>query len=226
MLDIVDTYDRFSAAEFKKKAETIIADIQRRERLPIIVGGTGLYIDALFFDFSFDKKADTELRKKLSQMTVDQLQNEIATKGLMMPKNDKNPRHLIRTIESGGMVAMNKTPRQGAVIVGINYPTEQLNLRIEQRVDQMLNDGFVDEVKEILNQWGTPPREWDAIGYKIVLKNTDSNDDINLAFLRNALVVGHRQYAKKQRSWFRRNRYITWFEQQSGVLEYVKSLFE
>jgi len=104
MLDIVDPYDKYSVAEFKQGAEKAIDAIIERDRLPIIVGGTGLYVDSLLYNFKFRGSSSEYSREELEKLSVKELQEIIKKGDLQIPKNDKNPRHLIRAIESEGQL--------------------------------------------------------------------------------------------------------------------------
>jgi tRNA dimethylallyltransferase len=225
LLDIVDPYEKFSAADFQQRAEEVIRDIQSRRKLAIVVGGTGLYIDALLFNFTFREGADPLLREKLNAMSVESLQEMIRDRGLMLPNNPKNPRHLIRTIETGGVVVSHKTQRRGATVVGLSPPSDVLSENITTRVFEMLRKGFVDEVESIVKKYGVPPHNWDAIGYNTVYQSLASREPIKESAIVQALVTAHKQYAKKQRSWFRRNRDITWFEHKDDALKFALNKF-
>jgi tRNA dimethylallyltransferase len=222
LLDIIGPYDHFSAAEFKRLAEERIQDIQARGKTAIIVGGTGLYIDALLFDFSFADKADENMRDTLNNMSVSELQAIIVKKSLPMPGNGKNPRHLIRAIESAGRESTKSEQRLDATVVGIDPGRDELQRRTAERIEHMLNAGFVDEVKNIVKVFGDPPVAWDAIGYKIVLNRLTTADGPTEKLIAQDLLIAHRQYAKRQRAWFKRNKNIIWFEQTDEAFRYIQ----
>lgn len=97
-LNLVSPGQRFTAHQFQKYANSKIKDIQKRGKLPILVGGTGLYMDAVLFGFGFLPDADPGNREKLEVLSVSQLQKIIENKGYIMPVNSQNKRHLIRAI--------------------------------------------------------------------------------------------------------------------------------
>lgn len=220
LLDVIDPYGRFTVFDFKRLAESAIEGIQSRGRLPIIVGGTGLYMDALLYDFSMRPSAGEHSREELEEMRVDQLQGIITDEGYEMPQNKQNPRHLIRTIETQGQVPQKQEPRAGAIIVGIDPGVEKLQQRISLRADAMLEAGLSQEISNLVEKYGSPKQDFDAILYKIIYKN--HNIDANE--LKEKMIIGDRQYAKKQRSWLRRNDDITWFEDPENAFEYLKKL--
>ncbi len=224
LIDIIDPYEDFSAAAFKAAAEQALEAIHATGKLAIVVGGTGLYVDALYYTYSFEgKAADPELRNRLNQMSVEQLQAKIRDKNLPMPFNDQNPRHLIRTIESGGMKALNKTPRPQSLIIGLNPGREVIKQRIALRAKSLLAHGFLDEVDEVVKKYGYPSRQFDAIAYKIALNNLHPRDEAHIHYIEQAITVAESQYAKRQIAWFKRNQQITWFETAESAAKFVHS---
>ncbi len=214
MLDIIEPYDRFTVAEFKQRAEVAIADIQSRGKLPIIVGGTGLYIDALLYDFQFRGQNTSEYsREQLESMRAAELQNIIAQKGYTIPNNAQNPRHLVRTIESGGAAVQgdslyNKGVRERAIVVGLDPGRDTLFARIESRVDVMLKAGLLEEYANLIERYGYPQQGFDATTYRTI----DQNQGSLSTELREKLIIADRQYSKKQRTWLKRNKSIHWFD--------------
>lgn len=218
LLDIIDPYERFTVAEFVERAEAAIATIHSRGKLPIVVGGTGLYIDAVLYGFSFRPSSSAYSREDLESKSVNELQEIIKNCNFPMPKNTQNPRHLIRVIESEGATPHHHDLRAGSIVIGIDPGREQLQYRIEKRVDRMLADGFLQEFDHIVQKYGSPPHEFDAIEYRIVQQNRE----LNTEDLRQKLIIGDRQYAKKQRAWMKRNQDIVWFENAESAYEYIK----
>jgi tRNA dimethylallyltransferase len=226
LLDVVDPFARFTVADFQREAETAIADIQKRGKLPIVVGGTGLYIDAVAYGFKLRADADLEKRKELEKMSVADLQNLITKNKLAMPKNEQNPRHLIRIIETGGEVSEKATLRGGAILIGVDPGPEALEGKIKSRIQHMIEIGFLNEVEHIIETYGMPPKVFDAIGYNIALNNRTKSGQYNTQKIIDEFIIGDRQYAKRQRSWFKRNRDIVWFEQPEKAQEYLKKILE
>jgi tRNA dimethylallyltransferase len=113
-LDLVEPGQGFSAQKFKVYANQKITDINLRGKLAILVGGTGLYMDSVLYDFQFGPAADAEQRSALERLNVEQLQIIIEQKGLARPENIKNKRHLIRTIERRGQAGTKRALRPGA----------------------------------------------------------------------------------------------------------------
>lgn len=217
MLDLIDPYERFSVAEFKRQAQVVIADIQKRSKLPIIVGGTGLYIDALFYDY--DLKNSSEDRALYEEMSIDKLQQLIKERGFEMPENKQNPRHLVGVIARGGKTSENKQPVNGARIYGIVRPDEDIKKRISLRIEKMFENGLVDEVKEIVKKYGNPPNKLDAICYPIVQKYLDR--ELTLTETKELFKRADWQYARRQKAWFKRNKFIQWYKSELATAEAI-----
>ncbi|MCA9323476.1 tRNA dimethylallyltransferase [Candidatus Saccharibacteria bacterium] len=226
LLDVVDPYERFTVADFQKLAGQAIDDIQARGKLPIVVGGTGLYIDAVAYNFVLRADADMNERKNLEKKTVEELQEMVKSRGLSLPENDQNPRHLIRTIESDGQVSVKGALRRGAVLIGLNPDKDIHEFNIRERIDTMFSDGFLREMETVLNTYGNPPANFDAIAYRIVFDHRRAPGDYDEKTVKELFAIADRQYAKRQRAWFKRNRDITWFEQPEKALKYIEKVLE
>ncbi len=224
LLDIIDPYEEFSVNQFKIIASKAISDIQKRGKIPIVVGGTGLYIDSIYFDYEVKENNDNqEYKKELDSMSVDQLQKIISDNKFQMPENNNNPRHLIGTILRQGKIAINTKPIEGSYIFGLMPEDEVLKQRINNRVDQMFNDRFIDEVGMLIKRYGRPDRKMDAIGYPIIIDFID--DKITFEEARELFKTGHWQYARRQKSWFKRNEHIDWLGPNNRVnVEKIKHI--
>ncbi len=220
VLDIIDPYERFTVADFVRLAERAIDDIAARGKLPIVVGGTGLYIDALLYGFSFRPSVSKYSRVELEAKSVSELQAIITEHGYALPENDQNPRHLIRIIESKGQRPTKRTLRARAVVVGVDPGKAAHDQRIMPRVEAMLDAGLVTEVRTIIKKYGEPTHGFDAIQYRIVYENPHASAEQ----LKEKLAVGDRQYAKKQRAWMKRNTDIIWFSDVESAFSHLESV--
>src|SRR5690606_13801365 len=146
IIDTITPDKHFTAAEFKRRALIWIDDISIRGRLPIMVGGTGLYVDGVIFDYAFLPPSSQEDREHLSKLSIEQLQQKIKDQGLRMPENSKNPRHLIRVLETNGEIAVKKGLRENTLVIGLDVSKEQLTKSIRTRVSQMIDSGLEAEV--------------------------------------------------------------------------------
>lgn len=220
-LDLVSPGQRFTAHQFQKYAKSKIKDIQKRDKLPILVGGTGLYIDAVLFGFGFLPDADLDNRAKLEALSVSQLQQIIENKGHTMPINSQNKRHLIRAIETEGKTGTkNLRPMTGTIVIGIMPSDDDLKNRIDMRAEQLFTDGVVKETKKLVQEYGEKVLERSGgIVYKICLKL--NNGTINLEEAKELDRMADWQYARRQRTWFKRNPHIKWFADDNQAFRFI-----
>lgn len=203
LIDVVDPDETFSAAQFKGQAVQAIDAIAARGKLPMLVGGSGLYVDSVLFDFDFNRKVDMSLRDELKNLSVEQLQTRLLASGIPLPENKQNPRYLMRALEAGGEVATKHGLRPQTLVLGLAIEPEVLKWRLAERVDHMLAEGFIEEVRALLMRYGPDAPALLAPGYKaftLYLQNKISLDEARQQFVRNDW-----QLAKRQRTWFKRN---------------------
>ena len=215
MLDIIDPYEPYSLALFLEQTRPVLDDIKARGKKTIIVGGTGLYSDALYFNFELPELSLAEL----GVLETAELQSLVRDMGYSLPENKENPRHLVNTIKRGGRTGKKGRPMQDSLIIGINPGREVLIERINARVDIMFELGFVDEVRAIIDMYGEPSREFDAIGYRIAHRLTKG--EINELEARELFKSADRQYAKRQLSWYKRNPDIVWFSSPDEAKTFI-----
>jgi tRNA dimethylallyltransferase len=219
LLDVVTPADSFTAAEFKERAQAAIKDIAARGRVPFLVGGTGLYIDALIYDFSFRVVGDSEVRQQLDKLSVDELRARLDEKHISFPDEDRNPRHLVRALETEGAVSSRKSLRPRTLLIGIHMDRSKLEDRIRGRIDAMVQAGLIDELKRLGQQygWGIPALQ--TPGYRAFhnfILGRCSLDDAKEAFVHNDMHL-----AKRQRTWFRRNESIHWVSSREEAVDLV-----
>jgi tRNA dimethylallyltransferase len=216
-LDLVSLNERFTAADFKVYAFEAMRDITERGKVPIMAGGTGLYIDAVIYDFQFRDPGDPDTRLDLQGQTVEELQRRILEMGLELPENERNPRHLVRVIETGGAVSRRGDLRPNTVIMGLQTDREQLEPRIRERVEKMVDAGLVEEVRRLSTQYGWDAPGLQTIGYAEWKKYLEGNRNLEETI---ALVVKNTVgLAKRQRTWFKRNSSIHWLKHEQNNRE-------
>jgi len=223
-LDLVEPGQNFSAAQFKEYADLKITEIQNRGRLPIMVGGTGLYIDSVIFDFNFPEAGNDEQRQELEKKDIAELQGVIRDKGYKMPENLRNRRHLIRTIERQGHTGMrvNSLPNS-IVLIGLLPPDEKLKHNIDVRAENMFKRGITTETENLLSKYGREALETTGgIIYKICLKLIDGK--ISEEQAKDLFKKSDWQYARRQKTWFRRNKFIQWYADPEGAFTSVYEL--
>ena len=220
-LDLVDPGQTFSAAKFKKYAQGAVADIQNRGKLPILVGGTGLYVDGVLYDFSFIRTHAIH-RLIYSSWSIEKLQKVIAQKDWPLPKNLRNRRHLVRAIERRGKVGHKRSGLPTTVLlIGLMPPDEVLKGRIASRAGCIFGQGIIEETKGLIDQYGVKAVAGTAgIVYKIVMRVLD--DEINEEEAKELFKTADWQYARRQKTWFGRNPHIEWFSSPDEAYEAVR----
>jgi len=210
-LDLVEPGAVFSAYQFKNYAKQKIAEIQKRGKLPVLVGGGGLYIDSVLFDFDFVNQADQQQRERLEKLTVEQLQKLIEELEYLMPENKNNRRYLIRTIERKGLTGTKSSVNNNVLIIGLMPAAEELKKRIFERAETYFEQGLLQETKELLNKYGENAlKKTNGIAYITSMKLL--KNEINQEEAIEVIQKQEWQYARRQRTWFKRNKSIHWFE--------------
>ncbi len=219
-LDLVEPNERYSAADFKTYATKCIADIQGRGKLPIIVGGTGLYIDGLLFDFNFGPAQDSQRRQELESLSTEQLQTLITDNNIEMPENNKNKRYLIRAIEQGGVNRQKNEPMQGALVIGLLPDRVVLDERINDRAAVMLQGGL-KEAEILFEAYGYDAPATSAPFFKAFAPHFISGKSTKECLER--FVLNDRQLSKRQITWFKRNPGVKWFADAKAAYNFVRS---
>jgi tRNA dimethylallyltransferase len=210
LLDIVGPDQDFTAAVFKGLANDAIQEIVARGKLPIMVGGTGLYIDGVLYDYGFLVAGDRQAREQLNVLSIEELLAEIAAEGIELGDVDtRNKRRLIRLLETNGAQPTRSELRANTLIIGLQPDRDALNTRIENRVDAMLSAGLEDEVRALVERYSWGAEGLKGVGYaqwQGYLNGTESFTET-----RQKIIKATSDLAKRQRTWFRRNKSIHWF---------------
>lgn len=208
-LDLVEPGDYFSVADFKTYADQKIKEIRERGKLPFLVGGTGLYIDAVIFDYKFGNKVDAVMRQKLQHMTLDQLYDYCKENNVKLPENDKNKRYVMRSIENNGFCPSRRgKPLTGSIVVGISTDRSVLRDRIKSRSIQFFNDGAIDEAKKLGDKYGWNSEAMKSNIYPLAHKYIEG--DLSLEDAKEKSIIIDWHLAKRQLTWFKRNSFIKW----------------
>jgi tRNA dimethylallyltransferase len=244
LIDFLDLYEDYSVGKYVKDAQNVISQLYSQDKLPIISGGTGLYIDSLcsdFFSTNFES-TNLEIRNTLSdelkRFGTDYLYNKLAEvdKKSAEKYNDKNPRRILRALEfyystgmkfSDAQEEFTTKSKYSTIYFGINYPREELYSRIDKRVELMIADGFVREVQEILDShYSAELNSLNTVGYKEIIKYLEG--EYSLDFAISEIQKNTRRYAKRQLTWFRRNQNIFWIEPKDlsnfSILNFLQML--
>lgn len=218
-LDIVLPNERYSAQQFQEDTKKNIEDIRSKPKLPIIVGGTGLYIDAFVYDFKMPKP-DYELRRVLDSKSIDQLQQMIISQNLKMPFNYKNKLHLIHTLErKQDIPSRSRDLPPNYLMVGLSPEKDTLRKNIETRAQQMIYNGVIDETKRVISEYGKDAIALKSGIYKQIVRYLDREIEIDEVI--TSFIKSDTNLAKRQLTWFRRNKDIIWFEDNRSIIDYL-----
>ncbi len=220
LLNIADITERVSVAEYQKRAEAIIADIQSRGKLPILCGGTGYYIDAVLYDREFPEVQENSiLRAELSEKSAEELFKilEELDPVRTLSIERENPRRLIRAIEIA--TVLGKVPeipalyksRFDSLIIGLKPQDELLRERIQKRIETRLDD-MIQEIQKEYESGALNTGRASELGFDFSLTLEYLNGKISKEELAKRLEYGDWQYAKRQLRWFKRNPDIQWYE--------------
>ena len=210
-IDLIYPYEYLSAAEFKQYALKKIEDIRSRNKIPFLVGGTGLYIDAIVFDYKFGNKSDVKKRTLLEKLNIEELWKYCRKNNIELPDNYNNKRYVIRCIEQGGINNNRKVEiNNNTIVVGISTDRDNLRKRIKDRIEQFFDNNVVEEAKILGKIYGWDNRAMSGNIYPILHKYIDNEIGIEEA----KVEIFYRDWhlAKRQMTWFRRNKNIEWLE--------------
>lgn len=214
-LDLVEPGERFTAADFKQYSQQAIETIRSKGKLPILVGGTGLYVDGVIFDYRF-VETDHELRKKLEGLSLEALKEYCANNNVSLPENENNRRYVIRAIEQKNVSGTRlSTPIDNSIIVGVTTERDVLRQRIEARAEQLFEIGMVEEAIMLGEKYGWNSEAMTGNIYKLVKQFVDGDFDEDELKRRNATADW--QLAKRQLTWLKRNPFIHWVALDDAV---------
>lgn len=218
LLDIVEPDQQFTAADFKVHAQQAIDAIAARGKVPIMVGGTGLYVDGVVYDYQFGSPADPAKRRELDAMSVEALQELCKKSNIQLPLNSGNKRHLVRAIEQGGVNQQrSRSIRSNTIMIGLRVEPEILAQRIAARAQQMFAEGVVDEATKLAGRYGWQGEPMSANIYQVIHGFIEG--DYDYAETMSRFMQSDRQLAKRQMTWFRRNHDVVWVDSPADAIE-------
>lgn len=238
MIDVVEPSCNFSVSDYCRLAEPIIERLLNENKVPIICGGTGFYINSLIYNLSYgNAAADESIRTKYNDLYLkkgkkylyDYLSSVDPQTASKLHVNDT--KRVIRALEiyeiSGkrkSEIVDNKIPKYEYTAVAIDYPREEMYERINTRVDEMFSCGLIEEVKKLVNDGITSDNQcMQAIGYKEVLECIKNGD--NDSTMRDIIKQNTRHYAKRQITFFKKLEGIIWLKPEEATAEKVMELY-
>lgn len=233
LIDIKNPDEEYSVAEYKHDAVRVIRGILRRGKLPILVGGTGLYIKAVVENLNIPKvKANPKLRKKLEKELQKKGLAHLAEKLVNLDPEAayvvdlKNPRRVIRALEVALQTGKPFTaqrrkgkPLFDALVLGIKIPQVKLRKRIDKRVDEMIRTGLVKEIQGLVRKYGRTPVLLNTIGYKEIIYYLDRKTTLQEAVAH--IKTNTWRYAKRQMTWSKKDKRIRWITRAEAAYKIV-----
>jgi tRNA dimethylallyltransferase len=240
MIDIKEPDESFSAAEFQTLVQKHIEEIVSSGKMPIIAGGSGLYIQAALFNYNFSSRQDSRITERLQEKVreegitplFEKLKQIDPTQAEKIHPN--NERRVIRAIEVYEKTGMTMTEFQQSqeasspyhpCFIGLTMERTLLYERINKRVDDMIDNGLIQEVRELYNKGYKDMQSMKAIGYKEFIpyfENRQSLDETIYILKRNS-----RRFAKRQYTWFKNKMDITWYHlEESAINEKFRIILE
>ena len=235
LIDIIEPNEDFSAAAFQEAARTTIEDLHERGKIPILVGGTGLYVQSLLEGYEFKAKRHSREERqaalsRIAALSEEELKAYITEKTGYEPpdwhellSNSHRLVRLVGAIEKGDGAAAVMPQKAGgplyhAFVIGLSLPRQVLYERIEKRIDAMIEAGWINEVQQLLQDGVSPEAQaMKAIGYKELALYLDGQ--LSLEAASELIKKRTRHFAKRQMTWFKRMPYIRWYEKDDFVTE-------
>lgn len=221
-LDLIEPDEVFTVADFKRYAVNAITDIRARGKLPLLVGGTGLYVDSVMYDFQFGPKADESRRAALEMLSLEQLHAYCNEHNIALPENALNKRHVIRAIERKSVSDIGKSSLQPhSYIVGIATNSHALRTRIVRRTEHMFAQNVEDEATMLGKNYGWDSQAMTGNVYPLIKLYREGV--YTLAETIDKIATADYQLTKRQMTWLRRSPDIMWTSLTEADL-YINSL--
>lgn len=241
LIDFVSPDERYSVANFKKDAKYAIKEILKKGKVPIIVGGTGLYVDSLIYEIEyneikFDEQYRNELENIVNKNGLEKLYRkakEIDPQAIeKISPNDK--KRILRILEIYKATGKNKTQQEiesrnkeveyDYKVFAINWDRNELYERINKRVDIMIENGLIEEVKNIIKKYNKFPTSMQGLGYKEVVEYL--KQEITKDEMIEKIKMETRRYAKRQLTWFRKNKETVWIDGKNDIQNNINVILE
>lgn len=242
LIDIISPDQRYNVSDFKTDSQNAIEEILKHNKTPIVVGGTGLYVDSLVLGIEYpDMEFDIEYRNELMKIAesaegleklwneANKIDSEAMTK---ISKNDK--KRIVRVLEIFKATGKTKTeleilsrqkePEYDFYVFAIDMEREKLYDRINRRVDIMIENGLEEEVRNILKKYDEFPTAMQGLGYKEVVMYFDGT--LTKEEMIDKIKQESRRYAKRQLTWFRKNKNIIWLDANKDLQDNINIILE
>lgn len=228
LIDVLSPTEEASVSVFQSQARAVIQEVKQRQNTPVLVGGSGLYVNAVLEDLEFPG-TNLEVRAKYEELLekngVEFLYKELEKIDPAAAENilENNARRIVRALEVNELTGKKfnaklpePSPVNEDIRIGLNLDRELLDLRIETRVHEMFNQGLVNEVELIFDELIKGKTAQKALGYSQVIQYLQG--EITLEQAIEQTIIHTRKYARRQISWFKRDPSIQWFDAQDDEL--------
>ena len=241
LIGYVSPEERYSVADYKKDAKRAIKEIIEKGKMPIVVGGTGLYLDSLIYEIEYqDIKLDEAYRNQLEKEVQEKGLEALYERAKMIdPKaiekiSATDKKRILRILEIYHATGKTKTEQEiesrkkeveyDYKVYALNWDREKLYDRINKRVDIMIEQGLIQEVEEILQKYQKFPTAMQGLGYKEVV------DYLNGIYTKEEMVekikMETRRYAKRQLTWFRKNKQTIWLDAEDTIQKNINIILK
>ncbi len=221
LINIVEPDQDYTAGLYQKDAGVAMSQIYAHGNIPIITGGTGLYIDGVIFNFSFMKTSVKKEREYYNSLSLKQLIVKINERNYDLTGVDlRNKRRLIRVLETKGEVPKRSKLRANTLVIGLKTERTKLRKNIEQRVELMLKKGLKREALNIAAKYGWDCEGMQGIGYKEFKRWQDG--ELSMRQTKQQIIKNTLALAKRQRTWFKKNRQIEWVRTMTEAEQLVE----
>lgn len=234
LIDICNIGDYFSVSDYQKKVYSIIPQIVQRGHIPFIVGGTGLYISSIINGYEFnDETIDLGLRKELETKSLDELKKMLPIDAMTHLKNNNsdanNKRRIIRLLEkihNGEDLNVCNSPRFNVLQIGVTWPKEILDKRIEERLSLRIKQGMIDEVRQYLESGNSAQYLYDlGLEYRYILWYITGKYSCLEEFF-DEMSRAIKKFSKRQITWFKRDKSIYWIDMQNNSFAQASQLID
>ena len=232
LIDFVSPDERYSVAEFKKDAKKAIKEIINKGKTPIVVGGTGLYVDSLIYEIEYPEiEFDEEYRKELEKTVNEKGLEYVYRKAKEIDPqaiekiSENDMKRILRILEIYHATGKNKTEQEiesrkkeieyDYKVYAIKWNRETLYERINKRVDNMIEQGLIEEVENISKKYNKFPTAMQGLGYKEVVEYLEGICTKNEMI--EKIKKETRHYAKRQLTWFRKNKQTIWLDGENSI---------
>ncbi len=234
LLDVASPKKIFSASQYQKLSQKSINKIIRENKIPVVCGGTGFYVDALIYGTIFPKvKPNLKLRRKLEKISVKELFEILKQKDPNRAENidSKNKRRLIRALEINiltgkPIINLKKDSKFQTLWIGLSADKSTIKEKISKRLEKRLNKGLINEVKNLHQKYNLSWKKLESFGleYRFVAQFLEKK--ITKEKMKEMIISESAKYAKRQMTWFNRNKDIIWINSKQKIFNLIKKFIK